>query len=232
MQKVISFSLWGTNPKYTVGAVRNAQLCHEVYPGWVARFYIDPTLPNEIAQHLRELGAEVIEVPQPGDWRGLFWRFTAASDPAVEVMLSRDCDSRVNLREAAAVSQWLSSPALFHIMRDHPAHDVPVLGGLWGVKAPLLREMTDLIEGYVKDNSWQVDQRFLREVIYPRVRKVALVHDEFYAKRAFPEPRKALEFVGQVFDEYDRPVLTDREALAQGLRLGHWRALWRRLRLS
>lgn len=231
MQKVISFSLWGTNPKYTVGAVRNAQLCPVIYPGWVARFYVGSTVPAEVLQRLRTLGAEIIEMAEPGNFRSALWRFAAAADPSVEAMLSRDCDSRVNLREAFAVQQWLSSPALFHIMRDHPAHDVPILAGLWGAKSPLLREMTKLIEGYTKDNSRQVDQHFLRDVIYPRVKKVALVHDEFYAKRTFPEPRSGLEFVGQVFDEHDRPLPIDQEALAHGLNIGRWRAAWRRLRL-
>ena len=32
MTKVIGFSLWGDNPKYTVGATRNAQLARKIYP--------------------------------------------------------------------------------------------------------------------------------------------------------------------------------------------------------
>jgi len=39
MKKIVAFSLWGNNPKYTVGAVRNAELTPSIYPGWTARFY-------------------------------------------------------------------------------------------------------------------------------------------------------------------------------------------------
>jgi len=37
MKKIISFSLWGDNPIYTQGAIRNAELAKEVYPDWVCR---------------------------------------------------------------------------------------------------------------------------------------------------------------------------------------------------
>jgi len=34
MKKIISFSLWGDNPVYTQGAIRNAELAKEIYPDW------------------------------------------------------------------------------------------------------------------------------------------------------------------------------------------------------
>ena len=40
--KLVSFSLWGAAPKYTVGALRNAELCPLVYPGFTARFPLPP----------------------------------------------------------------------------------------------------------------------------------------------------------------------------------------------
>jgi len=44
-------------------------------------------------------------------------------------MASRDLDSRVNSREAAAVKEWLNSEdKAFHFMRDHPAHGIEILG--------------------------------------------------------------------------------------------------------
>ena len=230
MKRVISFSLWGENPKYTVGAVKNARLCAEVYPGWIARFYAGACVPIEILRQLRSLGAEVVEKREPGDWRAMFWRFEAASDSEVEAMISRDCDSRLNAREAAAVFEWMESDAPFHIMRDHPAHCARILGGMWGVKAPLLREMNELIAACEKGDFWQVDQRFLAEVIYPRVKKRAMVHDEFFRGVAFPSPRRGLEFVGQVFDENDETPVEDQQLLAQALEAGFLRSTLRRLR--
>ena len=41
MKKVISYSLWGDNPLYTKGAIKNAVARAEFYPEWEARMYID-----------------------------------------------------------------------------------------------------------------------------------------------------------------------------------------------
>ena len=74
----------------------------------------------DIINKLLALGSEIRILPVPGDWSGMFWRFAAIDDHDVEVMLSRDTDSRLTLREKAAVDDWLSSGKLFHVMRDHP----------------------------------------------------------------------------------------------------------------
>jgi hypothetical protein len=50
------------------------------------------------------------------------------------VALFRDLDSRPSLREVEAVKEWLQSKHVFHVMRDHPGHDMPMLAGMWGVK--------------------------------------------------------------------------------------------------
>lgn len=62
-KKVISYSLYGANPKYVLGAERNADLIHTVFPGWVARFYVDAgTVPEATQAALRRHGAEVIPI--------------------------------------------------------------------------------------------------------------------------------------------------------------------------
>lgn len=203
MKKIISFSLWGENPKYTIGAVKNVELANQLMPDWKCRFYVDEIVPQEIINKLKESGAEVYKYNIRGDWFSMFWRFLPASDNEVEYMISRDCDSRISNREVLAVNEWLKSDKLFHIMRDHPYHNVPILGGMWGVKNPLLKNMKNLIQEYTRENFYQVDQNFLKEKIYPIVKDVSMVHDEFYELKNFPSSRKNYEFVGQVFDEND-----------------------------
>jgi hypothetical protein len=200
MKNIISFSLWGNDPKYTVGAVRNAELAKLVYPEWVARYYVGTSTPKSVSQELLHLDAEVINMDEPGDWRGMFWRFYPAGESDVSVMISRDVDSRLNFREKAAVDSWLATNSPFHIMRDHPAHATEILGGMWGARGGFLNEIKKLIDEYQKGNFWQVDQNFLRECIYPKVRNVAVVHDEFFEHKPFPTPRTNYEFVGDVFD--------------------------------
>ena len=59
----------------------------------------------------------------------------------MEVFLSRDLDSRLNAREAAAVAEFLQSGAGVHIMRDHPAHAAVMMGGMWGAALQDIREL-------------------------------------------------------------------------------------------
>ena len=140
MKKIISYSLWGDNPKYTIGAVRNAELTPIIYPGWVSRFYCGESVPTEIIKTLISLpNTEVIMMDVDGDWTGMFWRFYACEDS--DIVLSRDTDSRLSLREKLAVDEWLSSDKDFHIMRDHPHHTVPILGGMWGCRNGIIRNI-------------------------------------------------------------------------------------------
>jgi hypothetical protein len=120
-------------------------------------------------------------------------------------MLSRDTDSRISVREKLAVDEWLSSDKDFHIMRDHPYHTTEILGGMWGCRNGILNNMKNSINEYIKGDFWQVDQKFLREKIYPLVVNNSLIHDSFLnyniKSKKFPSERINKEFVGDVFDE-------------------------------
>ena len=48
MKKIISFSLYGTESKYTHGALCNAELAKVIYPEWICRFYCGESVPREI----------------------------------------------------------------------------------------------------------------------------------------------------------------------------------------
>jgi len=199
--KVISFSLWGDNPKYTLGAIQNANLARIIYPGWICRYYVGKDTPKEIITLLRAFDhVQVVETGQAGGAAlGTMWRFEAASDPDVEILLSRDCDSRLWLREKAAVDEWLASDKSFHIMRDNHQHTTAILAGMWGVRGDKLRNLPELMKQYEGSDIWQVDQNFLRDVVYPMVKDDCVVHDEFFEHKPFPYERDPQHFVGQSY---------------------------------
>tara|TARA_A100000164_G_C21861633_1_gene750395 strand:- start:487 stop:1167 length:681 start_codon:yes stop_codon:yes gene_type:complete len=218
MKKVISFSLWGDDPKYTIGAIKNAELAKTVYPGWVPRFYCAKnSVPENIINRLKELNSEIIFKDSKGDWTSTVWRFEAIADLDVDIMISRDTDSRLSYREKLAVDKWLESDKMFHIMRDHPAHAIEILAGMWGVKSPMLRNINSLIGQYRKEKFKQFDQTFLRKIIYPMVKNYSYVNDEFFEKKPFPEKRSGLEFVGQVYDQNNIPTKLFEEDLRKFL---------------
>ena len=207
--KVISFSLWGDNPIYTVGAIRNAELAETIYPDWQCWFYVGTSVPSSVVNDLEaKANCTVINMEEESDnfFAPSFWRFYPASLPEVDVMISRDTDSRLNLREKHAVDVWLESDKGFHIMRDHPWHTTEMLAGMWGVKKGSISSMAKMCVGYTKGEFKQVDQNFLREKVWSLVGDNCVVHDEFFSNKPFPSGRVGKEFVGMAFDENDAPL--------------------------
>ena len=195
--KVISFSLWGPNPRYLRGALHNCVRAGVVYPGFRCRFYVDASVPADLLDALAAQGAElIVDKGEPSQRRKLTRRFLAADDPAVAVYLVRDCDSLINAREAVAVGEWLDSGKAIHAMRDWWTHTDPMLAGMWGGLGGVLPPLEPMIEDYkagvLETPNW--DQWFLRDRIWPGVREVALVHDRLFATegaRPFPGPSPA-----------------------------------------
>ena len=210
MKNVVAYSLWGEHPMYWIGALRNIELVNKFYPGFISRFYIDKNCKQDLIESIKGENVEVFLVDSKDSFHGMFWRFWASEDPDVDVFLSRDCDSRISEREVLAVEEWLKSDKDFHIMRDHPYHTVPILGGMWGCRNGILRDIkiSKQIENWNRFGMKGVDQDFLGQVVYPYVRSRSMEHSEFNLRfggeiRSFPILRKDFEFVGDVFDEND-----------------------------
>lgn len=188
MNKIISFSLWGKNPKYLNGALLNIPLQKQFYPDWKCRFFVDNTVPIEVTDQLKE-HAEVLWVePSDGNY-GLFWRFYCFADLGIERFIVRDTDSRLNEREADAVREWEESGLDFHIMRDHKFHNVPICGGMFGATVNFnkrfdfkekLTEYTSRLtfqEIYkARGKYWNCDQPFLWKYVWPRVQNTHIAH--------------------------------------------------------
>ena len=132
-KRVISYGLYGTKDKYTVGAIRNVEMAKLYFPGWTVRFYVTSDVPKHILEKLRSLGAELMEIPSgKGYISGMFWRFLVAADTTVDRYIVRDVDSRPNARDRLAVEEWINSGQRVHILRDHVNHCIPMNGGMWG----------------------------------------------------------------------------------------------------
>ena len=115
---MVSYGLYGSSERYTVGVIRNAQLAPDVYPGWRVRVYHDDSVPQPVLAALAALRVELVRMGQSsgmgGGIGGMFWRFLVASDPAVDRYVIRDSDSRLNPRERRP------PPALTSPARDSP----------------------------------------------------------------------------------------------------------------
>lgn len=221
MTKYISYSLWGNNRTYTIGALKNIDLVKKIYPDWKTVIYYDDSVPKEIINQIKLSNVISIDMTDSGIF-GLFWRFLAADLPNCEYAVFRDTDSRLSEREYLAVKEWVNNDDIIHVMRDHPAHEVPfgstsraMLGGMWGIKGKTIN-MKEEITSFCKDreDKYGIDQAFL-ELIYKRFNNSQTVHDEFFEKKPFPIKRKSYRFIGERIDENDLPIGNDWMAIKQ-----------------
>ena len=205
--KLISFSLWGNDPKYNIGAIKNSLLQKEIYPDWKCRFYCAPCVSDNIISELLSNDCEVIKVNKRGDWKFATERFKAIDDD-VEAVIFRDTDSRLNERESEAVHEWLQSSKSLHVMKDHPYHgSFPILAGMWGIKKQGFgMNMTTLLSLYNNQEQYHYDQIFLRDYIWRFFSHDCISHDEFFGGNPFPKPRSNNEYVGQIFDENEKTI--------------------------
>jgi tetratricopeptide (TPR) repeat protein len=182
-RNVISFSLWGTAPFYSYGAMINLVLARTVYPDWSCRFYVAADVPAPCVAYLRDNGADVraIEDEYPGV--GLFQRFLVMNDPGVGRFLVRDCDARLSEPEADLVRQWIDGGLPFHVVRDHVLHNELMIGCMWAGRTDCGIDIVDLMRRYFTQGptaKYGHDQRMLGRMLWPLIRSRCLVHDKYY----------------------------------------------------
>lgn len=222
--RVISFCLWGDNKRYTIGALRNAELALRYYPDFICRFYIHiPTVPLKIINKLSSY-SNVEIVKRKGvinSARFMAWRFEPHDEPKIELFISRDTDSRISPREAVAVREWLDSGKTLHIMRDSPFHTVAILGGMFGLRKIKSLNMKKSSKVFFNTYIDKNDQDFLAAVVYPLALHDAIIHDEIirlekeYCSQFPTKWNKDFQFIGEwvekdeIPNSYHRKVLQD-----------------------
>lgn len=219
MKKIISFSVWGNNPKYTNSAIENLNLQKELYPDWICRFYVDNSVPSNIIQQL-ENDSEIVIKPKSDGNYGLLWRFEPLIDTSIERFIVRDTDSRLSPREVAAVKEWEESQKEFHIMRDHEQHAAYICGGMWGASSKFVQKYKDEHEENLNNfirslgfnqiyhtgrgKYFNVDQLYLWKYIWPRIVNTHIAHIKNIPslrftgnEKLFPIENKDKSFVGE-----------------------------------
>jgi hypothetical protein len=211
MKQVISFSLYGNQLRFNVGAIKNAQLAQRFFPGFTVRYYYGKSVPKWVLSTLLMFeNVELVKVDDKEDSVARTWRFIACADPDVDVVLSRDVDARLSLREAEAHQEFMDSNYGFHIIRDHPTgHNYAISAGMFAVKNAKYGElMSKELFSYEFKDEYMADQNFLATQIYPVVKDDCLVHDPYYQFKDNPKqikrkPLSTLSHIGCALDEND-----------------------------
>ena len=200
-KRVIAFTLFASSDSSAVsaslvaGSLQNIADSRLYYPGWFVRFYVFD-VGRLLERQLLDAG-DFVEIVQcrhssiltTSKSRKMISRFLVLDDPTVHIAIIRDADSRFSPRELFAVNQWLSSDLMFHSMRDHEYHDVPVMGGMFGCVASQWRRapqsISKLLKEALSDGQQEIvarnvpgeDQAFLAKYVWPIVRHSTFSHD-------------------------------------------------------
>lgn len=202
-ERVIAFSLWGQHPRYLRGALHNMLVNARIYPNWICRFYVDNSVPKDLIDVLKELGAQIYDRSSKDSiGQKLCWRFDVANDPDVSYFLVRDVDSVSTEREAMAVNDWIASGKKFHIMRDWWTHTDLILAGMWGGRSQCLPSLAKAFSSYTSTDvaTPNIDQWFLRDCVWAFMRDKSLIHDRCYqvlGSKSWPGPTPDRGHIGQ-----------------------------------
>eukprot|EP00539_Tryblionella_compressa_P005856 CAMPEP_0178756180 /NCGR_PEP_ID=MMETSP0744-20121128/13136_1 /TAXON_ID=913974 /ORGANISM="Nitzschia punctata, Strain CCMP561" /LENGTH=237 /DNA_ID=CAMNT_0020410303 /DNA_START=120 /DNA_END=833 /DNA_ORIENTATION=- len=175
-------------------------------------------MPTEFVEKLHNspIPVEVVVMKDWGNYKKTsIQRFLPIDEEDVSHVLVRDIDSRPSLRELLAVNEWLASGKSFHIMRDHPYHNTPIMAGMFGVRRGALGQtkIADLIQVFRETSKPdENDQKFLSQYIWPAVKEDTWQHDSIadrkFCKQSslgchpFPMSTRSPEFyVGQDFKD-------------------------------
>jgi hypothetical protein len=218
---LIAFSLYGNNPRYLVGALRNAEIALNHLVCYQLRFYCSKHLDRGFLKKLESFpNVEVVIVEDNIDSNGMFWRFTALENKeGFASVLIRDVDSRLSKRELLAHNDFMYGNKHFHIMKDHETgHSRNILGGLFSCKGRWGSFIPKFSKHFRHSGQYGADMAFLDRYIYPIIKWDALVHDSTGKTRVpftstvkeFPSKKTwRLDMVGAAVDENEQFVYAD-----------------------
>jgi hypothetical protein len=210
MQKIISFSLFGDDPKYYVGAEKNIVLNKKLLPDWeTIIYYLPEKIKLEYVDKLKELGGILIDVSDvvigernPIDYP-FFWRFLTFLNDGIHLV--RDLDSRMSDREVEYIRKWEQNDCKYFIIRDHPWH-APVPSGLFGIKGKDF-DFEKHFHEYIKNNNlvWGTDQDILYQYIQ-NIESKNIFYCGFDEQENYIPRKDKSFFIGMQLDENDNPT--------------------------
>jgi hypothetical protein len=209
--KKISFSLFGNDLKYYIGAEKNIIINKKLLPDWVTVIYYHPqNMLNDYVEKLTSLGATMIDVSdiKLGNKESIhfpfFWRFLSFLDDGLSIV--RDLDSRVSDREVQYIKQWEISGKDYFIIRDHPWH-APVPSGLFGINKKI-KSFEEHFINFVNtdDLRWGSDQEILR-IYMENISKENVFYCGYDIQTNYIPRDDKNFFIGMQMNENDEPTV-------------------------
>jgi hypothetical protein len=149
--KLLSYSLFGSRTTdkwlfnfYLRGFVWNVKMNRLLYPGWQTHVELDSGTFSDYDHIFTELqkhyGISYNIDAEDELCKSMLWRFKPVFWPNSEMVLCRDADAITTARECIAVQEWEESGMRIHGINDNRAHQLPLMGGMVGLKCDAIRE--------------------------------------------------------------------------------------------
>jgi len=207
--KVISFCLYGNQPKYVNGLFENMDIIGTHLSDFMVYLYIGNDVSAEVLIKCKTYkNLHMISVD--ADNAVLMMHRCFPIDDDIEVMFCRDLDSRINARDRWTMYEFMRSDKHFHIVRDHYYHKSRI-GGIWAIKKHFSFNMKQLADGFLSENIYGSVEFFLQQRMYPLIKEDVLIHSNitgFLNEKISPIEyplNKPTDFIGNVIDYSEQP---------------------------
>jgi hypothetical protein len=101
MRQAFAFSLYGSDLRYSVGAIKNAIIAQQIleHDGYELVFFVGASVPPWVISTLNLFSnVRIIQTDAPEDHTAKLWRFLAC-ELDYDFVAFRDADARLSLRE-------------------------------------------------------------------------------------------------------------------------------------
>jgi hypothetical protein len=188
MKKLISYVLFGNEPRYWGNIPYIIAATSVIYPDFYMRFYIhEDSISHPYYQLLKEISEinDKLEIELISDsYTGTqltAWRMKPLWDEDIEFLICRDLDYALSILERTSVEYFMTqSNCLVHGIRSYHTHTTPYMAGLCGFRVKKVLEMMkqhiSTFEEYIswgennvsycKEWIWGCDQALLRNCLY------------------------------------------------------------------
>jgi hypothetical protein len=183
--KLISYSLFGYNKErkencfdfnsYLRGLMINIRLQRLIYPDWTIRLYTDHSTYNGFINLFSKLNIQIRIMPDNTQLcKAMLWRIIPAFEKDIEAVICRDVDSPLTYREAQCVEYWLHREKIIHAITDSKSHNIPLMGGMIGIKPNYFvdrlgsNSWDDFINSMSGYDIKGADQDLLNRMVYPK----------------------------------------------------------------
>lgn len=237
---IIQYSLYGENPRYYDALEYNVSFIESGYSDlfevWIV---IGEGVPDSWVTNLKKTKSKIIshkvkllkKIPYD------FFRIYPILANKGQGFFCRDSDSFLSIDEMNSMIRFIDSKYSFHIVRDHPNHLSPIMGGLFGVKSSkygLLKDtiLNNLFKYKYANKSWRDtntgvrgEQEIFADYVYPLVYRDAYIESNFAVflneKRIISKcsiPKMKSFFMGQIDPKYNPVENRDMIDYTNGIR--------------